>query len=552
MYQYDDYDQKIVEERARQFKGQVERRLSGETTENEFKPLRLQNGLYMQLHAYMLRVAVPYGLLSSPQVRKLAHVARTYDRGYGHLTTRQNVQFNWPTLQDIPKILEELASVQMHAVQTSGNCIRNVTSDPFAGVSPDELEDPRPYCEVIRQWSTFHPEFAYLPRKFKIAVTGTPSHDRAAIRYHDIGVRIVRNAEGEHGFEIWVGGGLGRTPVIGKAIRGFLEYEHLLSYLEAILRVYNLHGRRDNKYKARIKILVNEMTAPKFAEAVEAEWALIKDGCLKLTRAEIERIAHDFAPHPYEQMQPVDLRGSELGQDREYARWLKQNVQPHKVPGYKLVVLTMKQKDNPPGDVSDTQFDAVADLADEFSFGRVVVTHTQNLVLRDVKVTDLRRLHQRLVELDMATPNYSLLTDIICCPGLDYCALANARAIPVALELNQRFDNLDYLHDIGPCSIKISGCINACGHHHIANIGILGINKQGEEAYQLTLGGNDSDSASIGKILGPAFDEHGVVNAVEKVIEVYLGARTSDDETFLECYRRLGDKPFKEQVYASH
>jgi sulfite reductase (NADPH) hemoprotein beta-component len=552
MYQYDSYDQKIVEERARQFKGQVERRLSGETTENEFKLVRLQNGLYMQLHAYMFRIAVPYGLLASRQLRKLAHLARTYDRGYGHLTTRQNVQFNWASLDSVPKMLDELASVQMHAVQTSGNCIRNTTSDPFAGVAPDELEDPRPYCEIIRQWSTFHPEFAFLPRKFKIAVTGAPGHDRAAIRYHDIGVRIVENEAGERGFEIWAGGGLGRTPVIGKAIRGFLEYEHLLSYLEAILRVYNLNGRRDNKFKARIKILVNEMTAAKFTEAVEAEWQQIKDGCLKLTRAEVERVAADFAPPPYEKLEPVDLRGAELGTNREYARWLKQNVQPHKVPGYKAVVLTMKQKDNPPGDVSDTQFDAVADLADEFSFGRAVVTHTQNLVLRDVKIADLPRLYERLVALDMATPNYALLTDIICCPGLDYCALANARAIPVALELNQRFDNLDELHDIGPCSIKISGCINACGHHHVANIGILGINKQGEEAYQLTLGGNESDSASIGKILGPAFDEQGIVKAVEKVVEVYLETRSSEDETFLECYRRLGDKPFKEKVYASH
>jgi sulfite reductase (NADPH) hemoprotein beta-component len=552
MYQYDAYDQKIVEERARQFKGQVERRIVGEVTENEFKPLRLQNGLYMQLHAYMLRIAVPYGLLSSRQVRKLAHVARTYDRGYGHLTTRTNVQFNWPTLESVPKILEELASVQMHAVQTSGNCIRNTTSDPFAGVSPDELEDPRPYCEIIRQWSTFHPEFAYLPRKFKIAVTGTPSHDRAAVRYHDIGVRIVKNDAGEKGFEVWAGGGLGRTPVIGKAIRSFLPFEHLLSYLEAIVRVYNMHGRRDNKFKARIKILVNEMTPAKFAEAVEEEWALTKDSALKLTREEVERVAKFFAPPPYEQLEPVDLRAAELGKDRDYGRWLKQNVLPHKVPGYRIVVLTMKQKNNPPGDVSDTQFDAVADLADEFSFGYVNITHTQNMVLRDVKVADLPRLYERLVALDMATPNFSLLTDIICCPGLDYCALANARAIPVALQLNQRFDDLDYLHDIGPCSIKISGCINACGHHHVANIGILGINKQGEEAYQLTLGGNDSDSASIGKILGPAFDEAGVVNAVEKVVQVYLGARQSEDETFLECYRRIGDKPFKEQVYASH
>jgi sulfite reductase (NADPH) hemoprotein beta-component len=552
MYQYDAYDQKIVEERARQFKGQVARRLSGEITENEFKLLRLQNGLYMQLHAYMLRIAVPYGLLKSAQLRKLGHIARTYDKGYGHLTTRTNVQFNWAKLEHVPKILEELASVQMHAVQTSGNCIRNTTSDPFAGVAPDELEDARPYCEIIRQWSTFHPEFAYLPRKFKIAVTGTPTHDRAAIRYHDIGIRIVKNAAGEQGFEIWAGGGLGRTPVIGKMIRGFLEYEHLLSYLEAIVRVYNLNGRRDNKNKARIKILVNDMTPAKFTEAVEAEWLQLKDSALKLTRAEIERVAKDFAPPPYEKLEPVDLSAVELGKDREYARWLKQNVQPHKVPGYKVVALTMKEKNNPPGDVSDTQFDAVADIADEFSFGHAVVTHTQNFVLRDVKIADLPRLYRRLVELDMATPNFSLLTDIICCPGLDYCALANARAIPVALQINERFDDLDYLHDIGPCSIKISGCINACGHHHIANIGILGINKQGEEAYQLTLGGNDSDSASIGRILGPAFDERGVVDAVEKVVQVYLAKRSSEDETFLECYRRLGEKPFKEVVYAGH
>jgi sulfite reductase (NADPH) hemoprotein beta-component len=552
MYQYDAYDQKIVEERARQFKGQVERRLSGETTENEFKPVRLQNGLYMQLHAYMFRIAVPYGLLSSRQVRKLAHITRTYDRGYAHLTTRQNVQLNWPALESIPKMLEELASVQMHAVQTSGNCVRNTTSDPFAGVAPDELEDPRPYCELIRQWSTFHPEFAHLPRKFKIAVTGTPGHDRAAVRYHDIGIRIVENAAGERGFEIWAGGGLGRTPVIGKVVRSFLQYEHLLSYIEAILRVYNLNGRRDNKFKARIKILVNEMTPAKFTEAVEAEWALIKDSALRLTRDEVERIARQFAPPPYEELPPVDLRGAALGKDRPYALWIKQNVLAHKVPGYNIVVLTMKDRDNPPGDVSDTQLDAVADLADEFSFGQVVVTHKQNMVLQNVKATELPRLFERLVALGMATPNHDLLTDIICCPGLDYCALANARAIPVALELNRRFDDLDYLHDIGPCSIKISGCINACGHHHVGNIGILGINKQGEEAYQLTLGGNDSDSASIGRILGPSFDEHGVVDAVEKVVQVYLGKRSSEDETFLECYRRIGEKPFKEQVYAGH
>ena len=551
MYQYDEYDQKIVDERAAQFKGQVARRLSGETTENEFKPLRLQNGLYMQLHAYMLRVAVPYGLLSSEQVRKLAHIARTYDRGYGHITTRQNVQFNWPALESVPKILEELASVQMHAVQTSGNCIRNTTSDPFAGGAPDELEDPRPYCELIRQWSTFHPEFAFLPRKFKIAVTGTPSHDRAAIRYHDIGVRIVEGDAGERGFEIWAGGGLGRTPVIGKRIRAFLPYEHLLSYLEAILRVYNLNGRRDNKFKARIKILVNEMTPEKFTEAVEAEWQYTKDTALRLTREEVARIAKYFAPPAFEALQPVDLNSVALTHaDRKYARWLSQNVRPHKVPGYSSVVLTLKEKGTPPGDISDTQMDAVADLADRYSFGHLVATHTQNLVFRDVKAGELPDLYARLVELGMATPNFSLLTDMICCPGLDYCGLANARSIPVADKLTARFDDLDYLHDIGPCSVKISGCINACGHHHIANIGVLGINKQGVEAYQLTLGGHDSDSASIGKILGPAFDEDGRVDAVEKVIETYVAQRNGGDETFLECYRRLGPGPFKEAAYA--
>ena len=553
-YQYDAYDQQIIEERARQFAGQVVRRVSGETTENEFKPVRLQNGLYMQLHAYMFRIAVPYGILASRQLRKLAHIAREYDRGYGHLTTRQNVQFNWPKLEDIPKALEHLAEVQMHAVQTSGNCIRNITSDPFAGVAPDELEDPRPYCEILRQWSTFHPEFAFLPRKFKIAVTGTPGHDRAAIRYHDIGVRIVNRspgdgAAGERGFEIWVGGGLGRTPVIGKPIRSFLEYEHLLSYLESILRVYNLYGRRDNKFKARIKILVNELGTEKFRQAVEAEWEQIKDGCLRLTRAEYDRVAQYFQPPAYEKFEPASVLAGALGKDRDYARWLQRNVLPHKVPGYRVVVLTAKHKDNPPGDISDTQFDAVADLADQYSFGRAVVMHTQNLVLTDVKESDLPELHRRLIALDLATPNYGLLTDQICCPGLDYCALANARSIPISLELNRRFDDLDYLNDIGPCSIKISGCINACGHHHIANIGILGINKHGEEAYQLTLGGNDSDSASIGRILGPSFDEHGVVDAVAQVIETYLERRASAEETFLECYRRIGDKPFKEAVY---
>lgn len=552
MYQYDSYDQRVVEQRAKQFHGQVERRLSGEIAEGEFKPLRLQNGLYMQLHAYMLRVAVPYGLLNSKQVRMLAHIARTYDKGYAHLTTRQNVQYNWPSLQDVPKILDDLASVQMQAIQTSGNCIRNTTSDPFAGVAPDELEDPRPYCELIRQWSTLHPEFAFLPRKFKIAVTGTPDHDRAAIRYHDIGVRIVENEQKQRGFQIWVGGGLGRTPFIGSVIREFLPYEHLLSYLEAILRVYNLHGRRDNKYRARIKILVSDFGVERFTQEVEAEWTNMKDGALKLTRDEIERIAGQFSAPDYETLEPVDLNAQTLSGDRNYARWLRNNVQPHKQPGYSVVVLSVKDKDIPPGDLSDTQLDRIAQVSDSFSFGEVVVTHTQNMVLPNVRSKDLPELYQVLSELELATPNVGRLTDSICCPGLDFCNLANARSIPIAMAINQRFDDIDFLDDVGPLSLKMSGCINACGHHHIGNIGILGIDKKGQEAYQLMLGGHDSDDASLGKTLGPAFDEHTIVDAVETVVKTYLKIRTNEDETFLQCYRRLGAAPFKEAVYEGH
>jgi sulfite reductase (NADPH) hemoprotein beta-component len=555
MYKYDRYDQRIVDERARQFRGQVQRRIEGEVTENEFKPLRLQNGLYMQLHAYMLRVAVPYGLLNSTQVRKLAHIARTYDRGYGHITTRQNIQYNWPHLDDVPAILDELASVEMHAIQTSGNCIRNITSDPFAGVAPDELEDPRPYCELLRQWSTFHPEFAFLPRKFKIAVTGTPDHDRAAIRFHDIGIRIVEDAAGRRGFEVWVGGGMGRTPFIGTVIRPFLEYPHLLSYLESILRVYNLHGRRDNKFKARIKILVNEVGAEEFTRLVEEDWEKCRDGALVLDRTEIDRIAAFFAPPPY--LGEAEARGdgsalaARSASDEAFARWRKTNVLSHRRPGYCIVALSLKHPEVPPGDVSDTQLDRVADLADRFSFGEVRTTHTQNMALADVREADLVALYDELVALDMATPNFRLLTDIIACPGLDYCALANARSIPLALELSRRFEDLDYQEDIGPCSIKISGCINACGHHHVGNIGILGINKNGEEVYQLMLGGHDSDSASIGKILGPALREDEVADAVEKALALYLEKRTDVEETFLQCYRRLGAAPFKQAVYGN-
>ncbi len=553
MYQYDSYDKTLVHQRAKQFGGQVERRLSGETTELEFKPLRLQNGLYMQLHAYMLRVAIPYGLLSSKQMRCLAHIARTYDRGYGHFTTRQNIQYNWPKLGDVPKLLEELAAVEMQAIQTSGNCIRNTTSDPFAGVAPDELEDPRPYCELIRQWSTLHPEFAFLPRKFKIAVTGTPDHDRAAIRYHDIGVRIVKNDAGETGFQIWVGGGLGRTPFIASVVREFLPYEHLLSYLESILRVYNLHGRRDNKYKARIKILVSELGVEKFTEEVEAEWQHVRESAMKLTREEIDRVRQAFTPPAYEDLPDEDLKlqGQQLSADRRYAQWLKNNVRPHKQKGYGIVVLSLKAKDTPPGDVSDTQMDAIADLSDQYSLGHIVVTHQQNLVFPDVRQKDLPELYQRLCALDMATPNFERVTDAICCPGLDYCALANARSIPVALQIAERFENVDYQDDIGPCSVKISGCINACGHHHVGNIGILGIDKHGHEAYQLMLGGCESDSASLGKVIGPAFSQDEVVDALEKVLRKYLDVRESEEETFLACFRRVGMQPFKEAAYAS-
>ncbi len=553
MYQYDDVDRRMITDRAQQFRGQVSRRLSGEITEEEFKSIRLQNGLYMQLHAYMLRVAIPYGLLSSTQVRKLAHIARTFDRGYAHLTTRQNIQYNWPKLTEVPSILDELASVEMHAVQTSGNCIRNITSDHFAGIAPDELEDPRPYCEILRQWSTFHPEFANLPRKFKIAVTGTPGDDRAAVRFHDIGLRIVENAAGERGFEVLVGGGMGRTPHIAAVIREFLPKRDLLSYMESILRVYNLHGRRDNKYKARIKILVVSLGVEEFRRRVEEDWVASKTPELELPDAEIARISAFFAPPPYEQLPPTSdvLTPLVLGRDRELANWLKNNVVPHKVPGYSAVVISVKTPGVPPGDVSDTQLDSIAGVADRYSFGNVVVTHTQNLVLPDVKTSDLPRLHAELVELDLGKSNVGKLTDVITCPGLDYCDLANARSIPLSLEIAERFDRIDYLNDVGDVSIKISGCINACGHHHVGNIGILGIDKRGEEFYQLMLGGSPGNDASIGKILGAALPQDAIVDAIEKVLDRYLTIRESPDERFLEAVRRVGFEPFKEAVYGA-
>jgi len=551
MYQYDDYDRRILTDRAHQFRGQVARRLTGEITEDEFKPLRLQNGLYMQLHAYMLRVAIPYGLLSSTQVRKLAHVARTYDRGYGHLTTRQNLQYNWPRLADVPAILDELATVEMHAVQTSGNCVRNITSDPYAGIARDELADPRPYCEILRQWSTFHPEFAHLPRKFKIAVTGAPGDDRAAVRFHDIGLRIVANAAGEHGFEVLVGGGLGRTPVIAEVIQEFLPVRHLLSYIESILRVYNLHGRRDNKYKARIKILVSALGIAEFRRLVDEDWEASRTPALELPVEEVARVAAFFAPPPYEVLPTRDTTAIALGRDRALGHWIRNNVVAHKVPGYSAVVISVKTPGVPPGDISDTQLDAIADLADRFSFGRVVVTHMQNLVLTDVKTSELPHLHAALRALDLGAANANKLTDLITCPGLDYCDLANARSIPLSLEIAERFDRIDYLNDVGDVSIKISGCINACGHHHVGNIGVLGIDKRGEEFYQLMLGGSPGNDASIGKILGRALAQDEIVDAIEKVLGRYLDVRESADERFLETVRRVGFAPFVDAVYGA-
>ena len=551
MYSYDQYDHRLVRERVAQFRGQVSRRLSGEITEEEFKPLRLQNGLYLQLHAYMLRIAIPYGILSSPQMRQLAHIARRWDRGYGHFTTRQNIQFNWTQLVDVPDILAALADVEMHAIQTSGNCVRNITTDHLAGVARDEIEDPRPWCELTRQWSTFHPEFAHLPRKFKIAFTATPGHDRAAIKLHDIGVRLTHGEGGEPGFQIWVGGGMGRTPIVGLCIREFLPRRHLLSYIESILRVYNLLGRRDNIFKARIKILVGALGIERFRAMVEEDWAENRDGALVVDDAEIERMQSFFAPAAYAELTSSDalLESFRHSADEAFARWARNDVVLHRQPGYSAVVLSLKSFDSPAGDLSDSQMDAVAALAERFGFGEIRTTHTQDLVLPDVRTSDLPELWRELVALDLATANVGRLTDLICCPGLDFCNLANARSIPVGQEIRQRFDDLDYLDDIGPVSVKISGCINACGHHHVGNIGILGIDKKGIEHYQLMLGGSADDDASLGRVLGPAFPREAIVAAVEKVLRVYLTLREGADEAFIETYRRLGDAPFRDALY---
>ncbi|NHW01557.1 nitrite/sulfite reductase [Stutzerimonas degradans] len=551
MYVYDQYDQHIIEDRVRQFRDQTRRFLAGELAGDEFLPLRLQNGLYIQRFAPMLRIAVPYGLLSSTQLRKLAYIARRYDKGYAHVSTRTNVQFNWPELEDVPDILAELATVQMHAIQTSGNCIRNTTTDQFAGVAHDELIDPRPWCEIIRQWSTFHPEFAYLPRKFKIAVNGAVS-DRAAIEVHDIGLEAVHNAAGELGFRVSVGGGLGRTPIVGSFIREFLPWQHLLSYLEAIVRVYNRYGRRDNKFKARIKILVKALTPEVFAKRVEAEWAHLKDGPSTLTDAEVERIGRFFVDPAYKELEDQSAALAQLDAEHPgFARWRQRNVVAHKKPGYAAVTLSLKSTGNTPGDVTDKQLDAIAELADRYSFGEVRNSHEQNIILADVEQSRLFELWHELRELGVATPNIGLLTDIICCPGGDFCSLANAKSIPVAEAIQRRFDDLDYLFDIGDLDLNISGCMNACGHHHIGHIGILGVDKKGAEFYQVSLGGSSGRDSSLGQILGPSFAQDVVPDVIEKIISVYVELRT-EDEQFIDTFRRVGIDPFKERVYAAN
>lgn len=548
MYIYDEYDQAMVDERVEQFRDQTNRFLAGELSEEEFKHLRLRNGLYIQRLAPMFRIAIPYGLLSSTQLRKLAHIARYYDKGYGHFTTRQNIQFNWPKVEEVPDILAELASVQMHAIQTSGNCIRNVSSDQYAGAIKDEIEDPRPWAELIRQWSTFHPEFNWLPRKFKIAVTGA-HEDRAAVQVHDIGVRLVEQ-DGDVGFEMLAGGGLGRTPAIGAVIREFLPKKHLLTYLAAMMRVYNRYGRRDNKFKARIKILVRAMTPEVYAQKVEAEWEQMKDGPETLTDAEVQRAKSFFTQPPYEELEDDAPELNEpMEKDFAFKSWMSRNVVAHKQPGYAIVNLALKETGVPPGDVTDEQMDIVADLADRYSFSEVRVTHEQNLTLADVRKKDLYALWKELSQSGLASPNLGLLTDIICCPGGDFCSLANAKSIPVAEAIQRRFDNLDYLHDLGDLDINISGCMNACGHHHVGNIGILGVDKKGEEWYQVSIGGASNQNAALAQILGPSFARDDIPNVVEKIVDLYVAER-EEGEHFLDTFSRIGLQPFKDAVYA--
>ena len=549
MYRYDPFDQRIVDQRVHQFRDQTRRYLAGQLTEDEFRPLRLQNGLYIQKHAPMLRVAIPYGQLSTRQLRALARIARTYDRGYAHFTTRQNIQFNWPSLERVPDILADLARVEMHAIQTSGNCIRNVTSDHFAGVAGDESVDPRPYTELIRQWSTFHPEFAYLPRKFKIAVTGA-QYDRAAILVHDIGLQLVRDTAGAIGFRVAVGGGLGRTPIVGRVIREFLPRDEILNYLDAILRVYNRFGRRDNKYKARIKILVKERTPAVFTADVEAEWAHLRGGQATVPGDEFKRLEGCFTPPAYDAL-PGDDCGyrAAVADNRGFANWVTRNVHSHKVPGYAIVTLSLKKTGIPPGDATADQLDAVAALADRCSFGELRVSHEQNLIFTDVRQSELLSLWQQLKGLGFATPNIGLLTDIICCPGGDFCSLANAKSIPIAEAIQRRFDDLDYLHDIGEVALNISGCMNACGHHHVGHIGVLGVDKNGSEWYQVTIGGTQGEHAAIGRVIGPSFAADEMPDVVARLIEIYIDLR-QEDERFVDTVRRVGIEPFKERVYA--
>jgi len=543
MYKYDAYDQKMVDTRVAEFRDQVERRLAGKLTEDQFKPLRLMNGLYLQLHAYMLRVAIPYGTLNSKQMRMLAHIARKYDRDYGHFTTRQNIQYNWIKLEETPDLLADLASVEMHAIQTSGNCIRNISSDQFAGAAADEVADPRPYTELLRQWSSFHPEFSFLPRKFKFAVIAS-NEDRAAMRLHDIGIQIVRNYDGEIGARYYAGGGMGRTPMIAPLIRDFVPIGELVSYAEAIMRVYNRYGRRDNKYKARIKILVHEMGAEKFIEEVEAEFAHLRSLNIDAPAAELERILSYFEDPPYE-----SCIGDEIDRsDPDFAIWLDQNVSEHKQSGYAIATISLKPVGGIPGDASSAQMDVMSDLAKQYSFDECRVTHSQNIVLPHVRKQDLYTVWQKLAEADLASPNLDLISDIIACPGLDYCSLANARSIPLAQKIAKRFADIDRQKELGELKLKISGCINACGHHHAGHIGILGVDRKGVENYQLLLGGSGAEDVSLAKITGPGFDENGIVDAIETVTDVYIAER-EDGERFVDTYRRLGMDRFKEALY---
>ncbi len=548
MYRYDEFDEQLVSERVEQFQRQVDRRLSGEMTEDQFKPLRLMNGLYMQLHAYMLRVNVPYGSLSSKQMRVFAHIARTYDKDFGHFTTRQNIQYNWVKLEDTPQILRDLAEVEVTAIQSSGNCVRNITADQYSGRVAEEIADPRIYCELLRQYSVLHPEFSYLPRKFKIAVTGS-AKDRAAVALHDIGLRMHKNEAGEVGFEVLVGGGQGRTPFIAHTIRDWIEPEHILSYVEAILRIYNMHGRRDNIHKARIKIIVNQMGIEKYRELVDEEFERIKDSALKIPQEEIDRIDAYFAPPEYEQLADITEEIDELRKSNTaFDRWMTSNVVEHKAPGYSIVNITLKAPDRVPGDINADDMDAVADLADRYSLGEIRVSHRQNLTFVDVQQRDLHRLWQELDARDLATPNLGQLTDIICCPGLDYCNLANARSIPVANDINQHFLDVDRLALVGDLTVNISGCMNACGHHHVGNIGILGVDKRGKEFFQLTLGGSSDENSSLGDRLGPGLPQEDVPAAIEAIVDRYLELRDSG-ERFLDTYRRVGIEPFKDAVY---